>query len=182
VVLDDGAVSERVSAAVLVPVFRDDHGELRLVLVVRAAGGVHGGQLGLPGGKREPGDPSLLDTALREAEEEIGLAPARVEVLAELTEVDSRATGFRVQPYLARITPPERWRLAGDEITELLTPAVKALADPVSRREEVLHEAGWPEPRRFPGIRLGPEYFLWGLTLRVLEPLVPRLLAGDWDL
>jgi 8-oxo-dGTP pyrophosphatase MutT (NUDIX family) len=174
-------VDERVSAAVLVPVFRDDRGDLRLVLVVRAAGGAHGGQIGLPGGKREPGDPSLLETALREAEEEIGLARPRVEVLAELAEVDSRATGFRVQPYLARITPPERWRLAADEITELLTPTVEALADPVSRREELLHEPRWPQPRRFPGIRLGEGYFLWGLTLRILEPLVPRLLAGDWE-
>lgn len=175
-------MNDRVSAAVLVPVFRGDRGELRLVLVVRAAGGAHGGQIGLPGGKRERGDPSLLETALREAEEEIGLARARVEVLAELPEVDSRATGFRVQPYLARITPPERWRLAYDEITELLTPAVAALADPVSRREELLHEPGWREPRRFPGIRLAEEYFLWGLTLRVLEPLVPRLLAGEWEI
>lgn len=181
-VLDDEAVSERVSAAVLVPVFRDARGDLRVVLVVRAAGGAHGGQIGLPGGKREPGDPSLLETALREAEEEIGLVRSRVEVLAELPELDSRAIGFRVQPYLARVTPPERWRLAGAEITELLAPAVESLADPAARRDELLHEPGWPEPRSFPGVRLGERYFLWGLTLRVLEPLVPRLLAGEWAL
>src|SRR5579862_8995319 len=143
-VLDDEAVSELVSAAVLVPVFRDARGDLRVVLVVRAAGGAHGGQIGLPGGKREPGDPSLLETALREAEEEVGLARDRVEIVAELDELDSRATGFRVKPYLGRIVPPGRWRLAGAEITELLTPTIDSLADVASRREEPIAVPSWP--------------------------------------
>jgi len=173
-------VGERISAAVLVPVFRDGEGELRLVLVVRAAGGAHGGQIGLPGGKREPGDRTLLETALREAEEEVGLARDRVEIVAELDELDSRATGFRVKPYLGRIVPPGRWRLAGAEITELLTPTIDSLADVASRREEPIAVPSWPLPRLIAGITLGDGYFLWGLTLRVLEPLLPRLLAGEW--
>ncbi|MDH4177689.1 MAG: NUDIX domain-containing protein, partial [Thermoleophilia bacterium] len=70
-------------AAVLVPVFRDEEGELRLLLVARVDdGGLHGGQLGLPGGRPEPGDADLRATALREAEEEIGLEPESVTVLA----------------------------------------------------------------------------------------------------
>jgi len=73
-------------AAVLVPVFRDAEGELRVAIVVRADdGSLHGGQLGLPGGKPEPGDSDLLATALREAEEEVGLAPDAVEVIAAKT-------------------------------------------------------------------------------------------------
>ena len=72
-------------AAVLVPVFRDADGELRVAIVVRADdGGLHGGQLGLPGGKPEPADADLLATALREAEEEVGLAPDDVDVIATL--------------------------------------------------------------------------------------------------
>ena len=64
--------SELRTAAVLLPVFRDAEGELRVVLVVRADdGGQHGGQLGLPGGQPEPDDADLLATALREAEEEV---------------------------------------------------------------------------------------------------------------
>jgi 8-oxo-dGTP pyrophosphatase MutT (NUDIX family) len=73
-----------------------------VVVVVRGAEGVHGGQLGRPGGKREPGDRSLLETALREAGEEIGLERGEVVVVAELEPLETRATGFRVHPLLAR--------------------------------------------------------------------------------
>ena len=70
------------TAAVLVPTYRDAEGEMRVVLVVRADdGGLHGGQLGLPGGKPEPGDADLRATALREAQEEVGLDPSSVDVV-----------------------------------------------------------------------------------------------------
>jgi 8-oxo-dGTP pyrophosphatase MutT (NUDIX family) len=86
-----------------VPLFRDDEGELRLVLVARGPLGRHGHQLSLPGGKHEPGDASLLETALRETEEEIGLTRANFEVTGALPPIDTRTTGFRVHPHLARI-------------------------------------------------------------------------------
>jgi 8-oxo-dGTP pyrophosphatase MutT (NUDIX family) len=102
----------RRSCAVLAPVFRDHVGELRVLLIKRGAGGIHGGQLGFPGGKRERADDSLLETALRETEEEVGLARTEVKVLARLRPIDGLTSGLRVQGYLARITPPRRWRLA----------------------------------------------------------------------
>src|ERR1700712_1563395 len=87
--LPTSSSSERRIAAVLVPVFRDEDGRLRLVLIVRADRGLHGGQLAVPGGKVDPDDESLTATALREAEEEIGLSPAEVNVIAELPPVRS---------------------------------------------------------------------------------------------
>src|SRR5262249_56450281 len=77
-------------AAVLVPVFRDVGGRLRIVLIVRTDHGLHGGQLAVPGGKHDAGDESLLATALREAREEIGVE--QVDVLAELPTVRSGPT------------------------------------------------------------------------------------------
>jgi 8-oxo-dGTP pyrophosphatase MutT (NUDIX family) len=85
-------------AAVLVPVYRRQDGELVVVLVRRAQGGVHSGQLALPGGQRDPSDADLAATALREADEEIGLAADRVELLAALPVVETRTTGFRIAP------------------------------------------------------------------------------------
>jgi len=170
------------TAAVLVPVYRDTEGELRVVLVVRADdGGLHGGQLGLPGGKPEPGDVDLRATALREAEEEVGLDPATVEVVAELVHFDTRATGWRVHPFLARVPPDTRWRLDQAEIVGVLTPAVRALADPEARGMLPFSSLRFPEPLLVDGIDV-EGHVLWGMTLRLLDDLIPRLLAGEWEI
>lgn len=177
--MSDGEQARR-QAAVLIPVYRDGDGVVRLVLVRRSTGGRHGGQLALPGGNREPSDGSSLATALREANEEVGLDPGQVEVLEELAPVDSRTTGFRVFPVVAKVAPPARWALQEREIAGVVTPAVAELADPAARGEEELQFPTWPAPRRTPFLRIGDEQ-LWGLTLRILEPVIPRLAAGEWD-
>jgi 8-oxo-dGTP pyrophosphatase MutT (NUDIX family) len=123
-------------AAVLVPVFRDERDELRLVVVVRGEFGLHGGQLGLPGGKHERGDASLLETALRETEEEVGIPRTDIEVIAELEPVDTRTTRFRVGPYLARV------RLFG--AVSLHVPAEKRGANSL-RRPRLAAELDSPE-------------------------------------
>jgi 8-oxo-dGTP pyrophosphatase MutT (NUDIX family) len=169
-----------IPSAVLVPLFRDEEGELRILLVQRGAGGIHGGQLGLPGGKREPGDASLLETALREAEEEIGLERSTVEVVATLDPLDLLVSGFRVHPYLARITPRGEWQLAEGEIEGVLTPALRDLVDPSRRIERDLDFATRPALRQVEGIALEDGSFLWGFTLRLLDRLLPRVLAGEW--
>jgi 8-oxo-dGTP pyrophosphatase MutT (NUDIX family) len=175
-------VTELRTAAVLVPVYRDPDGDLRVVLVVRADdGGLHGGQLGLPGGKPEPGDADLRATALREAEEEVGLDPATVDIVAELAHFDTRATGWRVHPYLGRIAPDTRWRLDQAEIVGVLTPSVRALADPTARGMLPFSSLRFPEPLLVDGIDV-EGHVLWGMTLRLLDDLIPRLLAGEWEL
>ena len=172
---------ERVPAAVLVPAFRDAEGRLRLVLVMRGDHGIHGGQLGLTGGRAEPGDASLLETALRETEEEIGLPRAEIDVLAELEPLDAAVSNFRVHPFLARIPASAHFQLRADEIVGLLTPLVEELADPQGRRELPFVSAAIPDGMLVEGISI-EGHVLWGLTLRLLDPLVPRLLAGEWEL
>jgi 8-oxo-dGTP pyrophosphatase MutT (NUDIX family) len=163
-------------SAVLVPVFRDIGAELRLVLVRRAAGGPHGGQLGLPGGRWEPDDGSLLETALRETEEEIGLPREDVEVVAELESLETRTSGFLVHPFLAVVRPPAEWRLASDEITGIITPTLAELVAAEARAEREL------EGRLVECVLVGEDPPLWGLTLRLLDVLLPRLLGGEWTL
>jgi 8-oxo-dGTP pyrophosphatase MutT (NUDIX family) len=169
------------TAAVLLPVFRDAEGELRIVLVVRADdGGQHGGQLGLPGGRPEPSDTDLLATALREAEEEIGLRPAAVEVVATLEPLATRATGWLVHPFLGRVPPDTAWRLQETEIVGVLTPAARALADPAARSMLPFSSLRFREPLLVDGIDV-EGHVLWGMTLRLLDDALPRLLAGEWD-
>jgi 8-oxo-dGTP pyrophosphatase MutT (NUDIX family) len=168
-------------AAVLVPVYRRQDGELVVVLVRRAQGGAHGGHLALPGGQRDPADADLAATALREANEELGLAGDRVELLAALPVVKTQTTGFRIAPYLARLTGPVPWRLQEGEIAEVVELPVAELARPEVRAEEVRAFPTWPAPRRIRLWRVGG-HEVWGVTYRILEPLVPRLLAGEWRL
>jgi 8-oxo-dGTP pyrophosphatase MutT (NUDIX family) len=165
---------------VLVPVFRDEDGRLRLVLIVRADRGLHGGQLALPGGKVDADDETLMATALREAEEEIGLDPSVVQVLAELDSVHSGPTDYQVHPFLARIPAGAQWRMNPDEVAEVLTPAVEEMWNPQIRRELLFTSTRWPEGLLVDGIPIG-DRVLWGMTLRLLDDVVPRLLAGEWE-
>jgi 8-oxo-dGTP pyrophosphatase MutT (NUDIX family) len=165
-------------AAVLVPVFRDADGRLRIVLIVRTDHGLHVGQLAVPGGKHDAGDESLVATALREAREEIGLE--QVDVLAELPTVRSGPTNFEVHAFLGRVAADASWEPNEDEVVEVLVPAVDELAAPDARRELLFTSARWPEGLLVDGIPVG-ERVLWGMTLRLLDDLVPRLLAGEWD-
>jgi 8-oxo-dGTP pyrophosphatase MutT (NUDIX family) len=73
-----------IDAAILIPVYRCNDGELHIVMVLRNPGGVHGGQIAFPGGKRDSEDATMLDTALREVREELGVIVTKNDVIAEL--------------------------------------------------------------------------------------------------
>lgn len=168
-----------VDAAVLVPVYRDVAGATRVVLVRRSEGGPHGGQIAFPGGKLDAHDGSLWDAALREAYEEIGLPVDAAHPLAELGVFETRVTGFRIHPFLARITPPPAWHPAAREVAEVLEPTVDELMDPTRRGSSIERFKEWSGPVRIEYIRLG-DHRLWGATHRILTPLLPRLAAGEW--
>ncbi len=166
-------------AAVLVPVYRSGDGELRIVMVLRSAGGVHGGQVAFPGGKRDGCDGSMLETALREAREEVGLTTEMVEVLAHLPAIETRTTGYRVYPFLARITPPVQWQRAEREIADILDVALSELVRPGAHGTTSERLSTWQKPAQVSFYRVGPHQ-LWGLSYRILHPLIPRLIAGEW--
>jgi 8-oxo-dGTP pyrophosphatase MutT (NUDIX family) len=170
-----------IDAAVLVPVYRDAAGELRVVLVRRSEGGPHGGQIAFPGGKLDPDDGSLRDAALREAREEIGLPSDAAHVLAELDPFETRVTGFLIHPFLARIIPPPRWLPAEREVVEVLEPSVAELLDPAHRGSSMEVFDEWPDPVRIEFIDVAG-HRLWGATYRILAPLLPRLAAGEWEI
>jgi 8-oxo-dGTP pyrophosphatase MutT (NUDIX family) len=151
--------------------YRDPQDYLRLVFIRRSPHGVHGGQIAFPGGRREPEDVDLLATALREAEEEVGLDPRQVDVLTELPVIETMATGFRVTPYLGRLQgAPPTWRRQETEIEEILEVRLVDLVRPEAHAVERWQLDGWPEPREIPFYRIGP-YKLWGATYRIVESI-----------
>lgn len=174
-----GPALARREASVLVPVYRDHAGALHVVMMLRAPGGMHGSQIAFPGGRREPGDASDFDTALRETEEEIGLPRQSVTLLAALPRVETRTTNVGITPFLGRIVRPAAWRPDPVEVAEVLDVAVADLAKPELRGSSVETFPTWPAPQRVEWILVG-KHRLWGASYRIFEPLIPRLLAGEW--
>jgi len=133
---DDGAGREEAGvtrAAVLVPIVAHPGGLTVLFTRRTAQLRAHSGQVSFPGGRAEPGDPSIEFTALREAEEEIGLPARRVEVIARMPEYFTR-TGFRVIPVVGVIQPPLELVPDAREVDEVFEVPLAFLLDPHNHR------------------------------------------------
>ncbi|QLC74059.1 CoA pyrophosphatase [Pseudomonas sp. LPB0260] len=161
-------------AAVLVPITRSDEPEV--VLTLRASGlSTHGGEVAFPGGRRDPEDPDLIHTALREAEEEIGLPPGLVEVIGPLSSVVSRH-GIHVTPYVGLVPDYVEYQANDSEIASVFSvPLAFFRDDPreVTHRIDYLGQSWY-----VPSYRYG-EYKIWGLTAIMLVELVNLLYDAE---
>ena len=126
----------------------------------------HKGQFSFPGGIVETWDGSRLETALREAQEEIGLPPSAVEVLGTLDDTETRATQFVITPFVGMISRPVSYTPDGKEIERVLEVPLEALLDPANFRVEMWERNGEVQPVYF------YEYAgetIWGATARILK-------------
>jgi 8-oxo-dGTP pyrophosphatase MutT (NUDIX family) len=141
--------------------------------------GVHSGQIGLPGGGREAGDADLIATALRETQEEIGVPPARVEVLGLLSTLYVRPSNNMVQPVVGWTPARPDFAIAPHEVDLLIEAPIPEFLDPNNKREEV-----WQLRDRTAKV----PYFnvqnqvIWGATAMILSELLAlpalRLVPG----
>ncbi len=107
-------------AAVLVPVFEDAAGELHAVFTRRRHDlRRHAGEISFPGGRQDAGE-TLLQTALREAHEEVGLPPADVRVLGALPPTPTFVTNYAIYPFVGLIEPGFAWVAQRTEVDEVL--------------------------------------------------------------
>jgi 8-oxo-dGTP pyrophosphatase MutT (NUDIX family) len=123
-------------AAVLVPVF-DRAGEYHILFTQRSNRVLHHkGQISFPGGARSEADISLLDTALRESWEEIGLEAKDVKILGELDDTPTTTSSFNISPFVAFIPYPYQFTLNPYEINEVFSVPVSALLRRANKKEE----------------------------------------------
>lgn len=157
-------------AAVLVPIFlvqREPH----LVLTERHGGlARHAGEISFPGGRRDPGDATLLDTALRECEEEIGLPREAVQPLGALRPTSTRVTNYLIHPFVGWIAPSARWRASPAEVSAVLELPLRALAAGLTQID--LTRQGFTFAT---DAYLLSGHVIWGATARIIDDLLGRI-------
>jgi 8-oxo-dGTP pyrophosphatase MutT (NUDIX family) len=159
-------------AAVLVPVLLEPE-EAYIVYTVRKDNlQDHAGQISFPGGSPEPGDESLLSTALREAEEEVDLQPEMVEVIGELEDMYISPSRFLVRPFVGLLPPEAKFILAPEEVEEIFSVSIQELMWPgafktvTRKREGRLYEVP---------VFVVNRYEVWGATAAITANLLARL-------
>jgi 8-oxo-dGTP pyrophosphatase MutT (NUDIX family) len=170
--IDPQTVAAARPAAVLAPIVPRPDG-LTVLLTLRAAHlRSHSGQVAFPGGKIDPGE-TPGETALREAREEIGLAPELVEPLGWLDPYLT-GTGFRVTALVALIDPAFKPTLNPDEVADVFETPFAFLMDAANHR---LEERQWRgRTRKFYAMPYGERY-IWGVTAGILRNLYERLFT-----
>jgi len=133
----------------------------------------HAGQVAFPGGRIDDDDPSPEAAALREAEEEIGLDPGRVEIIGAL-DTYLTSTGYQVTPFVARIEPDWRARPDPSEVDTVFEPPLDFLMDPKNRQR---HHREVQGRRRYYYAMPWQGHYIWGATAGMLKGLSDRLVA-----
>lgn len=164
-------VHGRTQSAVLVPLYED--GGWHAVFTKRRDDlKRHAGEISFPGGRRDEEDDDLRHTALREAQEEIGLDPSGVELIGALQPTPTIATNYAVYPFVGLIEPGLEWTLSPREVSAVLELSLADIRDGYDRQSMVRRGV----PFRTDVYIVG-EDLIWGATARMLADLLDRLPA-----
>jgi 8-oxo-dGTP pyrophosphatase MutT (NUDIX family) len=160
-------------ASVLVPLVMRDEG--LNVLLTRRAGHLkkHAGQISFPGGKFEEADGSMVETALRESEEEIGLDPSVVDIAGALN-IYITVTGYAVTPIVGFVEPMDNLIADAGEVAEIFEVPLTFLMD---ARNHKRHSGFLNGVERFWYAMPYEEYYIWGATAGMLRDLHDRAVA-----
>jgi 8-oxo-dGTP pyrophosphatase MutT (NUDIX family) len=166
----------QIQAAVLVPLFiAGETPEPYVVLTKRRADlRRHAGEISFPGGRKDAEDADLSATALREAEEEIGLSPSQVHLLGTLPTTSTFATNYVIHPFVATIPAGSAWTPSAREVDEVLelpleeVRAAKTLTS-IERRDITFQTDAY----------ILDGNVIWGATARILQHLFEALLPPD---
>jgi 8-oxo-dGTP pyrophosphatase MutT (NUDIX family) len=157
------------SAAVLIAIVLREGGPTLLFTQRNADLTDHPGQISFPGGRVEDSDASPIETALRETEEEIGLARKHIEVIGQLPEYRT-GTGYRVTPVVALVTPPFDLQTDVREVAEVFEVPLTFLMNGVNHQRHTVKLPGQTARRHFYSMPYR-HYFIWGATAAMVRNL-----------
>jgi len=176
IIIDD----TRIKSAVLIPIYKKD-GEYHILFTKRSVTvKTHQGQISFPGGGRHADDGSMLDTALRESMEEIGLKVKDVKVLGELDDEVTTTSNFIVTPFVGLVPYPYRFRLNEAEVDKLIRVPINALLDKRCRKPDIETINGGIVVDSYNYYYQGN--IIWGATARILYKLleiINRITPGE---
>ncbi len=157
-------------AGVMALFYPDVEQQTRLLLILRKVyQGVHSNQIGFPGGKVERIDKNLMETALRETHEEVGVPPGEVEVIKELSEVYIPPSNFLVRPYIGLYPNPRPFVKEDFEVESIVEVYLKDFMDDSNHINEVL-TTSYAKNIDVPAFKLNG-YTVWGATAMVLSEI-----------
>lgn len=160
-------------AAVLALFYPDESGETMFLLTQRASyKGTHSAQISFPGGKIEEQDSSLFETALREANEEVGIVPDSVSKVREITDVYIPPSNFLATPFIAYSESKPQFKL-NEEVASIIEVKVTELLDD-SNIDSVLMNTSYMKQIEVPCFRL-KEHIVWGATGMMLSEIKEML-------
>ncbi len=161
-----------IDAAVLLPLYGRPEDPGLVFTERRADMRRHAGEISFPGGRRDPDDADLSATALREAEEEIGLDPGVVELGEALPATNTFVTGYRIHPFVGHIPHPAELSLEPNpaEVETVLTFSLEVLGDSYAMRRLVRRGV----PIHTPTYEV-EGHLIWGATARIVSDLLDRL-------
>ncbi len=162
-------------SAVLVPVVAREPDATVLLTLRTAHLSAHSGQIAFPGGKIEKGDATPIETALREAEEEIGLARELVTPLS-LLDLHNTGTGFRIIPVLALVDPSFMPAPDPNEVADVFEVPLSFLME---EENHMRHLREWNDRRILFYAMEYEQRFIWGATAAMLRNLYERLYAPE---
>jgi 8-oxo-dGTP pyrophosphatase MutT (NUDIX family) len=164
------AVGGRVDAAVLIPLYLDG-GELHAVFTKRRDDlSHHAGEISFPGGRQDFPEEDLRTTALREAQEEIGLAPEDVELVGALPPVGTFVTNYKIHPFVGVIKPGHAWTPQPTEVEVILELSIASLLAGYEMKRLVRKGVPFKTPTYTVDGNL-----IWGATARIVQHLLERV-------
>jgi 8-oxo-dGTP pyrophosphatase MutT (NUDIX family) len=167
-------------SGVLILLFPDNAGDLNTVFIKRMEyEGVHSGQIAFPGGKQEDTDPDIISTAVREAEEEIGLRKESITIVGKLSDLFVPPSNFIITPVIAMIDSLPGFIPDPKEVAEIFTVPLKHFMNPVNYGEsDIIFRNG--QNISVPGYYF-EKHLIWGATAMILSEFLQLLIISGYN-